>query len=130
MGTFTMSRRIEASPERVFEAFTDFLRGRVHATSIKRVELLTSGPIGKGTRFKETRMMFGREATETMEVTEFEPPRRVGIGAGSCGARFDSVFAIRPDAGGSVVEMTFVCTPVSFFAKLLSPLSRLMTGPM
>src|SRR5262249_42210999 len=98
--------------------------------SIKRIEMLTNGPVGVGTRFKETRNMFGKEATETMEVTAFDPPRSYALGCNSCGCIYDSRLDFIPSAGGTKVTMSFNVKAVSFFAKLMSPLSRLFSGMM
>jgi uncharacterized protein YndB with AHSA1/START domain len=128
--TFKVSRTIAAPPERVFALFTNFEHAAENVTAIKRVELLTDGPIGVGTRFRETRAMFGGEATETMEVTGYDPPRSCTLGAESCGARWASTFRFAPVDGGTRVDAEIVITPVTFLAKLMSPLSKLMAGPM
>ena len=69
------NKQIEAEPEQVFLLFTDIEKFPENLSGIERVELLTAGPVGVGTRFKETRIMFKRETTEEMEVTRFDPPR-------------------------------------------------------
>ena len=70
MAGITASLRIEAPVSTVFALATDLdgWAGRIKA--ITRIEKLTPGPVRVGTRFKETRKMFGKEATETMEQLE------------------------------------------------------------
>lgn len=121
MKPITTEARIDAPPARVFEVFTDLARAAGRVQGIKRLELLTDGPVGKGTRFRETRVMFGREATETMEILDFQPGRAYSVGAQSCGSRYLSTFTFEPDGAGTRVRMTFGATPLSFFAKLLAP---------
>ena len=123
-------KQINALPERVFALASDFATMSERIPAIKRVEMLTDGPVRVGTRFKETRVMFGKEATETMEVTAFDPPRSYNLGANSCGCLYDSRFEVMPNAGGTMVTLSFTATPVSFFAKLMSPLGKLMAGTM
>lgn len=53
-----------------------------------KIELLTDLPVGEGTRFKETRIMFKREATEEMEFVEFDAPNVYTLGSYSCGCEF------------------------------------------
>ena len=118
--------RIDAPPARVFEVFTDLAHAPDRVRGIKQLELLTSGPVGKGTRFRETRVMFGRQATETMEILDFQPGRAYSVGAESCGARYLSTFTFEPDGAGTHVRMTFGATPVSFFAKLMVPMMSFM----
>ena len=56
-----------------FAFVSDFANAPKRIKSILRVNVLTPGPVGVGTRFTETRVMFGREATETRtcEATTF-----------------------------------------------------------
>ena len=48
--------------------------------------------IGAGTRFRETRVLYGREATEEIEVTAFEEPDRYVAETLFHGTRFTSEF--------------------------------------
>ena len=128
--SITAEKQISAPPERVFELASNFATMSERIPGIKRVEMLTNGPVGVGTKFKETRVMFGKEATETMEVTAFDPPRSYSIGCNSCGCVYDSKLDFIPSAGGTMMTMTMSVTAVSFFAKLMSPLSKLMMGMM
>ena len=122
----TCKQVIAAPPEVVFRRAADFANAPQAIKGIVKVEMLTSGPVGVGTKFRETRIMFGREATEQMEVTAFEPPHRYALGAESHGSRYHSVLTFRPSGQGCEVEMTFDCTPVTFFAKVMSVLMRPM----
>ena len=84
----TVERRIAAPALQVFDLFADFrhVPGRIKA--IKRMEVLTDGPIGVGTRLRETREMFGREVAETLEITAFERPHGYTLCCESCGSRY------------------------------------------
>ncbi|HBS28589.1 MAG TPA: hypothetical protein DEB06_03860 [Phycisphaerales bacterium] len=130
MAKFEFSTQINAPVDRVFEVFTDLRRATERIPAIKKLEVLTEGPIGKGTRFRETRVMFGKEATETMEFTEFQPGKRCAIGADSCGSRFETAFSFRPEGNGTFVEQITTCTPRTLMAKLMMPLGMLLAGPM
>jgi carbon monoxide dehydrogenase subunit G len=130
MSAVSVSTRVAAPVAEVFALFTDLKNAAGRVKAIKRIELLTNGPVGVGTRFRETRVMFKRDATEEMEITEFEPNRRYTVGANSCGARFTSIFQFRPDGDGTVVTLEINSKPVSLLAKLLSPLAGLMKGMM
>ena len=98
--------------------------------AIRAVEILTEGAVRVGTRFKETRVVFGRGHAETFEVTELSPYRAFGMGCTSCGARYDSHFTFRPDGRGTIVEMTMTVEPLTTYARvvgfLMKPLSRKM----
>ncbi len=93
MAKLQLSKTVNAPVEKTFQLFSDFPNAAARINGIEKVEMLTNGPIGVGTKFKETRIMFGKEATEEMEVTQFEPNKLYTVAADSCGAdskpRFD-----------------------------------------
>jgi len=99
-------------------------------SGIERIEVLTDGPVGVGTRFRETRILFKREATEEMEFTAFEPGVSYSVGCESCGCRYDTRFDFVPEGGGTRVEMRMETKALTFGAKLMSPLAKLMAGAM
>lgn len=121
---------IAAPVERVFACMTNFAHAPEHIPGIKRVEMLTDGPVGVGTKFKETRVMFGKEATETMEVSRFDAPRSYTLGAVSCGMAYESIFHFEPDGAGTRLKMQFQGKPLTLVAKLLSPITKLLMGGM
>ena len=121
MVKYTLGRDVDAPPERVFNLASDFAGSPERISGIERVEILTDGPVGVGTRFKETRIIFKREATEEMEVTEFEPPHRYRLMAESCGCRYQTDILVKPKpGGGSRIEFEFVPTPLTMTAKVMS----------
>lgn len=124
MTSISVERLIDAPPERVFLAASDFAGAPGRIKGIVKVEVLTNGPVGKGTRFRETRKFLGREASEEMEVIEFEPPRRYLLGAESHGCRYRTEFAFVPTAAGTTVRMTFGAEPLTFFSKVMTVLMR------
>ncbi len=117
---------IEAPVETVFEKATDFARAAEKISGIEKMEMLTDGPVGKGARFRETRVMFGREAIEEMEVVEFSPPDRYALGCENHGCRYHSEFHFSPRGSGTDVAMTFEATPLTLGAKIMSFLMRPM----
>ena len=128
---FQTSIQVDADPARTFAAFTDLRNAAKNIRGIKHIEVLTEGPIKKGTQFRETRTMFGRDAVETMEITAFDPPRGYSVGCGSCGARFDTDFRFTPESGGTRVDVNMRTVPTSLFAKMMSPLMGwMMVGTM
>lgn len=128
MAQLAVTEWIDAPVEQVFALFSDLERGGEHIRGIDTVEILTDGPIGVGTRWRETRTMWGKQATEVMEVTEFVPGEHYSSAAESHGAQYRSTFRFVPHENGTNVTMEFQATPVSFFARLMNPLSGLMAG--
>lgn len=126
MPRFTITRQISAPKAKVFDQISDFANAPKRVSGIKRVEMLTNGSVGKGTRFRETRIMFNREATEEMEVMAFDPPNGYVLGGESCGCRYRSEFALSESGSGTEVRMSFDAKPITVFAKIVSVLTRPM----
>ncbi|MEU0231735.1 MULTISPECIES: SRPBCC family protein [unclassified Streptomyces] len=123
-----VERRVAASPGRVWEAITDLPELPRVLTGVRKVEVLTPGGFGVGTRWRETRRMLGREATEEMTVTACEPPDRYVTVADSHGMHYVSELTLTPDVtgpgsapagtrstptgtGSTVLRMTFSARP-------------------
>ena len=121
-----LTERISAPNDRVFAIASDVEAMPKNVPGIVRVEKLTPGPVGLGTRFKETRMMFGKESTEEMTFAAFDPPRSYRMDADSCGARFESTFRFVPVDGGTEIQLEISTTATSWFARLMKPLSMMM----
>ena len=120
MARITVSRNYEAPVSRVFEVFSDIEHCDQVIPDITRIEKLSDGPMGVGFRWRETRVMFKREATEVMEITQFETNRRYVAVAESCGARYESEYSFHEIDHGTRVDMTFSATPVTVMAKLMA----------
>ncbi|RAJ61815.1 polyketide cyclase/dehydrase/lipid transport protein [Streptomyces sp. Amel2xB2] len=104
----TVERRISAPAARVWEALTDIEGSPRVISGIERVEMLSDGPFGKGTRWRETRSIFGKEATEEMWVTASEPQRRYVVESDSRGVHYTSEFALTPEGDDvTVVRLSF-----------------------
>ncbi|MFD3535509.1 SRPBCC family protein [Streptomyces sp. NPDC058664] len=129
-GTDTTSvvveRRVAASPGRVWETITDLRDMPRVLSGVEKVEVLTEGGFDVGTRWRETRRMLGKEATEEMTVTECEPPDRYLTVADSHGMHYVSELILTPDgSGGTTLRMTFSARPAhgrapGFVTRLLT----------
>lgn len=119
-------RHIAAPPEALWALVSDLDRWAGTISAIRRVEKLTDGPLGPGTRFRETRVMFGREATEVMTVDDFQPPHRMTFLAESHGSKYFSEIRFEPDAGGTRATIAFRAEPQSVGAKVMG----VLMGPM
>ncbi|MFC9733695.1 SRPBCC family protein [Streptomyces roseolus] len=123
--TVVVERRVAASPGRVWESITDLPDLPRVLSGVQRVEVLTEGGFGVGTRWRETRKMLGKEATEEMTVTECEPPDRYVTVADSHGMHYVSELSLRAEGpDGSVLRMAFSARPADGRRRNL--LSRLL----
>ncbi|MGD9692656.1 MAG: SRPBCC family protein [Phycisphaerales bacterium] len=123
MPTVTVSTTINAPQARVFEVFTDLRSAPQCVSGIKSLDVLTDGPIGLATRFRETRVMFGKEASETMEITAFNPPNSYEVTADSHGCHYHSLLTFTPQGpNATTASMTFNATAKTIPAKLMGAL--------
>lgn len=126
MARMTTSKHIDAPTDVVFNLMTDLDQVDSRISSIVCLEKLTDGPVGVGTRFRETRVMFGKEATEEMEFTTFEVGKSYTVECESCGAHYAMHHEFSPDGGGTLIKVTFDMKSLSFLAKVMAPMGKLM----
>lgn len=120
MPTLTATIHVAAPLARVFEVFTDLPHAAERIPAITKIEMLTDGPFRVGTRWRETRVIMKKEATEEMWVTGCHPPRSYTVEAESHGTHYDTLFEFAPDGDGTRVTWTFKGTPLTFGAKVMS----------
>lgn len=109
--TFATAVYIESPPPVVFEALTDLDGAAQWMPNFVRAEKLTPGPMAKGSEWRETRRVFGKESTEHFRVTRFERPSRLDLQVdGSKGSskrgEYLFVFELVPERTGTTLELT------------------------
>ena len=119
---------IDAPPHVVFAVLADIPAWPSVISAIAEVGLLTPGPVAVGTRFRETREMFGRKATEEMTVAEIEPPRRLVLTAFNHGTAYRGEHLLAAEGTGTRVTLAFEGRPITLEARLLMPLGLLFAG--
>ncbi len=78
--TFTVTRELAASPHEVFNAMTNLDDAGDWMPGFVRIQRLGApGELSVGSRWRETRRMLGKEATEEFEVLEMSPPSRLRL---------------------------------------------------
>jgi uncharacterized protein YndB with AHSA1/START domain len=91
---------IDAPIERVWAVVADIEGQPRWMLDMKSVRLLSSGPIGLGTRGESTVRILGLTTIDPVTVTEFEPPTRFAIRhEGSWTG--DGIFTLEPGADGT-----------------------------
>lgn len=120
---------IDATPEKVFAAFSDLDNLAANVSGITKVEVL-AGPaqMQTGTKWRETRIMFGKEATEVMWVTAIEPDASYVVEAESHGTHYRSEYLFTPAGSSTRVQMTFEGEPLTFGARIGSLLMVFFSG--
>jgi carbon monoxide dehydrogenase subunit G len=105
--TTTLSKHIKASPDKVWAVISDIPDSAATLSGIDSVQLLTDGPYGEGTRWRETRSMLGRSETVEMWVAEADPPHRTTVKALQGGADYTSRYTLAKRDGGTDLTLTF-----------------------
>ncbi len=122
----TVSRLVRAPRERVWSALTDLdglpsvLRGVV------RVEVLSGGGYAVGTRWRETRKMFGKDETQTLEVAECDPPRSTSVTSRQAGVDYRTTYDLEPVDDGTMVTVCLGASHPDF--NLLQRLTSTVFG--
>jgi len=120
---------INAPIETVFDVFADIPKAAERVPGIDSLEVLSEVTSGVGLRWRETRSMFGQEATEVMEMTGFDPPNSYFVEAASHGMHYQSTYTFEERSGDvTTVTMEFIGTPVTFVARLFTPMALLFQG--
>lgn len=123
-----MATVVDAPQDVTFATVTDIAGWPRIAGAIRKTEILTAGPVSVGTRFRETRMMYGREATEEMTVAELDPPRRFVLTAFNHGTAYRVEHLLEPQGAATRMTLAFEGRPVSLLARLFMPLGRLFVS--
>lgn len=127
--TVTVSQEINAPRERVWQLITDTDSWTDTITAIHSVEVLDRPATGVvGLKWKETRTMFGKEATETMWITAAEPNQWYETRAESHGMIYKTRVAVDDANDKTRLSMQFSGEPVTFGAKVMSLMSFMFNG--
>ena len=122
MQPITASKHFNAPLETVWEVMADLENAADRIQAIVKLEVLTDGPVGKGTRFRETRVMFKKEATEEMEITAWDPPNSYTTEANGCGCQYTCIVTCEADGDGTNVTMSMSVVPLTTFGKIMGAL--------
>jgi len=118
-----VSETIKAPVGEVFRVFTDWRNIEARVSGIKKIEFLAKGGRPEvGMKWRETRVMFGREATEEMWITEIKPNQSYVVEAESHGTKYRSTYEFIDKGRETEVKLEFAGIPVSFAAKIMSVL--------
>ncbi len=124
MTPITVTKTIAAPIEVVFQTVADIAQFSKANPQITKVEFLTESHRGVGTRFRETRLMKGKEATTELEVTEYLENDRIRMIADSHGAVWDTVFTVREVDDQVTLKMVMESRPYKLMPRIMNPLIR------
>lgn len=121
MAGFAMSEKIARSPRDVFDFITTPDNAPRIMPNVKNMIKLTEGPVGVGTRYRETRLMNGKEEHAELEVMEYVPGEKYAMRNLTAGIETVYRYTFHPEADGTHVNL--VCdVQARGLKKLLLPL--------
>ncbi|MBV7329489.1 SRPBCC family protein [Chloroflexi bacterium TSY] len=112
---------IQGPKEKIWQVITDIENAPKRISGIEEVEILEKPTDGLvGLKWRETRTLFVRTATETMWITDAVENEFYKTRAESHGAVYITDIALSEQDGRTSLTMKFDGTPQSFGAKLMS----------
>lgn len=121
MSGFEMNEWIARTPRQVFDFVTASENAPKVVSSVVSMVKLTEGPVRVGTRYRETRLMNGKEAQTELEVVDFEPGQRYAMKNVTEGIETIYRYTFKQENGGTRVDL--VCElSASGLKKLMLPM--------
>ncbi len=112
---------IYATKEDIWNVITDIEHSQENIKAIDKIEVLNKPEDQlNGLKWRETRTMFGKEATEVMWVTESENNHYYKTRAESHGMVYESTLTIDTEGDHEVLTMGFEGEPQSFMGKVMN----------
>jgi carbon monoxide dehydrogenase subunit G len=117
----TVERGIQGPKEKVWRAITDLENSPKVISGIRKINVLEKPAKGVvGLKWEETREMFGKEATETMWITEAKEKEYYCTRAESHGSIYTTRLALGERDGNTTLVMSFSGEPQTTLAKIMS----------
>lgn len=125
MAGFELREWIACSPQQLFELITDTKRAPELVPAVTQMEKVTEGPVGVGTRYRETRVINGRPQTSELEIVRYDPPN--GYAMRNITSSIETVYDYRLDPEEQGVRVTLKATVSGSGLKaLMTPLVALI----
>lgn len=127
----SVAEEVNAPRERIWDlitnpdAWTDMISGIISVDVLDRPQ---HGVVGL--KWREKRLMFGKEAEETMWVTAAEPMHWYETRAENHGMIYTTRISIDEEGDKTIVRMTFSAAATTFAARLMSLLSFMFNGAL
>jgi uncharacterized protein YndB with AHSA1/START domain len=117
MPRFEMSEFIPRPPQEVFDFISASENAPKVVPSVTSMVKLTEGPVGIGTRYRETRLMKGEEHQTELEIVEYEPVQKYAMKNETHGIETVYWYTFHPEENGTRVDL--VCEVKGSGAKKL-----------
>lgn len=102
-----MKRVVRAPGTEVWDVLTDLDGAASTLRAVSRLEVLEGSGYDVGTKWKETRRIFGMEESQTMEVAECDPPLSTTVTSRSAGVEYRKVYTLEATDDGTLLAVCF-----------------------
>ena len=106
MINFDYQFTVNASPQEVFDLFTDPTKGTEWRESAVSAEWTSEPPHGVGSTIKALDKVLGRDVASTQEITAWDPPNKNGFKGGSGPMTFELTTTFEAHDNGTKVTVT------------------------
>ena len=120
MNRIEVFRSIRAPVGTVFKTVSDIQEFSETLPHVVKFEFLSDIHGGVGTRFRETRLMNGKEATTELEITEYTENERVRMIADSHGAIWDTIYSLAEEGDKTALTMTMNAKSYKMLARVMN----------
>ena len=122
MATIEIARTIHAPTPIVFKTVADPAHFARAISGVTKLEFLSSTKCGLGTRFRQSRVLNGKEMTLDFDVIDYVENERVRIVNEIHGTRWDSVITLTPSSAFTTLTMRMDTKTRPLVPRLLMPL--------
>jgi uncharacterized protein YndB with AHSA1/START domain len=105
MDGFSLTTHISAPPKTVFTFLADAANMTLWYEAVDQVALRSDTEVGQGSRFQLVRSLPGGRAVNVVEVTEFEPDRRLTLESRSGPTPFRYAFTLFASEHGTALTL-------------------------
>ena len=121
MTRIVVTQKITAPIGVVFNAFADIRQIPIVLPHVITQEFLSDIKSGIGTRFRETRLMNGKESITELEVTEYVENDHVRMVADSHGTVWDTIVCMNQEKERVALTITMDAKAYKLLPKLMYP---------
>ncbi|WP_409250723.1 SRPBCC family protein [Bacillus sp. SCS-153A] len=128
---FEVKKTLPVSKQEAYEALLDLEAAQQWMQGLVRMERLDEGPLTEGSQWKETRKMFGKEATEFFEVAELKQSDKIVVrcdGTKGTTGKGEFLFTYELFSAGDGTEVTLL-GEIRGLNGLSKWFGKLMVGP-
>lgn len=97
---------VSATPEQAFALISDLTRSPEWATNPLKVDAVSGGPVGVGSKYRSEAKFMGKDVNAEQEVTAYEPSTHFAFTNTEGHEQYLHDFTVRPQNGMTVIERT------------------------